>query len=40
VKQEGAAGILITHSHAAAATADRVYVLSADGLRAAKMGSE
>jgi len=33
VKEEGAAGILITHSHAAAATADRVYVLSATGLR-------
>jgi putative ABC transport system ATP-binding protein len=26
------AGILVTHSHAAAATADRVYVLGADGL--------
>jgi len=35
VKEEGAAGILITHSHAAAATADCVYLLSADGLRAA-----
>lgn len=40
VKEEGAAGILITHSHAAAATADRVYLLSADGLRPANMGSE
>jgi putative ABC transport system ATP-binding protein len=29
----GGAGILVTHSAAAAATADRVYVLSADGLR-------
>ena len=38
VKEEGAAGILITHSHAAAATADCVYLLSADGLQ--KMGSE
>ena len=36
VKEEGAAGILITHSHAAAATADRVYLLSADGLRPAE----
>jgi putative ABC transport system ATP-binding protein len=36
VKEEGAAGILITHSHAAAATADRVYVLSASGLRPAR----
>jgi len=33
VKQEGAAGILVTHSRAAAATADCVYVLSASGLR-------
>ncbi len=38
VKDKGAAGILVTHSQAAAATADRVYVLSASGLR--KMGSE
>ena len=35
VKQEGASGILITHSHAAAATADRVCLLAAEGLRAA-----
>ena len=33
VKREGSAGILVTHSAAAAATADRVYVLSSDGLR-------
>jgi putative ABC transport system ATP-binding protein len=33
VKDEGAAGILVTHSRAAAATADRVYVLSENGLR-------
>lgn len=33
VKTRGAAGILVTHSRAAAATADRVYVLTRDGLR-------
>jgi putative ABC transport system ATP-binding protein len=33
VKREGAAGILVTHSAAAAATADRAYVLTASGLR-------
>jgi len=33
VKSEGAAGILVTHSAAAAKTADRVYVLAQDGLR-------
>ncbi len=33
VKREGAAGILITHSPVAAATADRVYTLTATGLR-------
>ncbi|HET9404249.1 MAG TPA: ABC transporter ATP-binding protein [Burkholderiales bacterium] len=32
VKQEGGAGILVTHSALAAATADRVLVLTADGL--------
>jgi len=35
VKREGAGGILVTHSQAAAATADRTYVLSASGLRPA-----
>jgi putative ABC transport system ATP-binding protein len=35
VKREGAAGILVTHSPAAAATADRVYALTASGLRPA-----
>jgi putative ABC transport system ATP-binding protein len=35
VKGEGAAGILVTHSAAAAKTADRVYVLGQDGLRPA-----
>ena len=34
VKQTGGAGILVTHSAAAAATADRVLVLTADGLHA------
>jgi putative ABC transport system ATP-binding protein len=33
VKQEGGAGILVTHSALAAATADRVLVLTAEGLR-------
>jgi len=33
VKARGAAGILVTHSQAAAATADRVYMLASDGLR-------
>jgi len=33
VKQESGAGILVTHSAAAAATADRVLVLTSDGLR-------
>jgi putative ABC transport system ATP-binding protein len=35
VKQANAAGILVTHSRAAAATADRVYVLAASGLHPA-----
>ena len=35
VKGEGAAGILVTHSSAAARTADRTYVLTQKGLRAA-----
>jgi len=34
VKQHGAAGILVTHSEAAAAMCDRRYRLDADGLRA------
>ena len=33
VKGEGAAGILVTHSSAAAKTADRTYVLTQDGLK-------
>ena len=33
VKDEGAAGILVTHSSAAARTADRTYVLTQKGLR-------
>lgn len=33
VKSEGAAGILVTHSAAAAKTADRTYVLTQNGLR-------
>ena len=35
IKAANAAGILVTHSHAAAATADRVLILGADGLRPA-----
>ena len=35
VKDEGAAGILVTHSSAAARTADRTYVLTQKGLRPA-----
>ena len=35
VKGEGAAGILVTHSQAAAKTADRIYVLTQKGLRPA-----
>ena len=38
VKQAGGAGILVTHSAAAAATADRVLVLTADGLHPAVSG--
>jgi len=34
VKRERTAGILVTHSPAAAATADRVYTLTASGLKA------
>ena len=33
LKAQGATGILVTHSRAAAATADRVLTLAADGLR-------
>src|SRR5882672_204828 len=33
VKRESGAGILVTHSALAAATADRVLVLTSDGLR-------
>ena len=35
VKAEGAAGILVTHSSAAAGTADRTYVLTQNGMRSA-----
>jgi len=35
VKSRRAAGILVTHSQAAAASADRILVLSRDGLRPA-----
>jgi putative ABC transport system ATP-binding protein len=36
IKANGAMGILVTHSHAAAATADRVLNLTKDGLHPAK----
>jgi putative ABC transport system ATP-binding protein len=36
IKEERAAGILVTHSSAAAKTADRTYVLTQKGLRAAR----
>lgn len=36
VKSRNAAGILVTHSQAAAATADRIVVLTAQGLREAR----
>jgi putative ABC transport system ATP-binding protein len=35
IKASGAAAIMVTHSHAAAAMADRILVLSKDGLRPA-----
>lgn len=38
IKANGATGILVTHSHAAAATADRVLNLTKDGLQAATSG--
>ncbi len=36
IKTNGASGIIVTHSHAAAATADRILVLTKDGLHAAE----
>jgi putative ABC transport system ATP-binding protein len=33
IKQNGASAIIVTHSHAAAASADRVLILTADGLQ-------
>ena len=36
IKANGASGIIVTHSHAAAATADRVLVLTKDGLHPCK----
>jgi len=40
VKGEGAAGILVTHSSAAARTADKTYVLTEGGLRAKGMPAQ
>jgi len=39
VKASGAAGILVTHSRAAAHTADRILTLTAAGLRAGEIGA-
>jgi putative ABC transport system ATP-binding protein len=39
VKHRGAAGILVTHSLSAAQTADRILVLTREGLRAAATGT-
>jgi len=38
IKRRGAAGILVTHSHAAAQTCDRILQLTPAGLRAAPGG--
>jgi putative ABC transport system ATP-binding protein len=38
IKTNGASAILVTHSHAAAATADRILLLTKDGLQAAPDG--
>src|SRR5262249_42889856 len=38
IRSNGAAGVLATHSRTAAASADRVYRLAPDGLRAAQGG--
>ncbi len=35
IKASGAAAIMVTHSHAAAAMADRILILSKDGLQPA-----
>ncbi len=35
IKANGASGVIVTHSHAAAATADRILVLTKDGLHPA-----
>jgi putative ABC transport system ATP-binding protein len=40
IKANGASGIIVTHSHAAAATADRVLVLTKSGLRPAPQRQE
>jgi putative ABC transport system ATP-binding protein len=40
IKANGASGIIVTHSLAAAATADRVLVLTKNGLQAAQRGRE
>lgn len=40
IKANGATGILVTHSHAAAATADRILNLTKAGLQPARLGNE
>ena len=39
IRESGASGIIVTHSHAAAATADRVLVLTKEGLHPAAPGT-
>lgn len=39
IRATGAAGILVTHSHLAASTADRVLTLTRDGLHARRVGA-
>jgi len=40
IKRQGASGILVTHSARAAATADRAFTLTADGLQADRSASQ
>lgn len=40
IKANGASAIMVTHSHAAAATADRILILTRDGLLPAKDGTQ
>jgi putative ABC transport system ATP-binding protein len=40
IKANHASGIMVTHSHAAAATADRVLILAKDGLHPSGLGDQ